>query len=198
MTSTSCLGSKRALSSGLLSPSLKTLMLLGSRAATSAAVIRGLRVTVMLLGSRAATSAAVIRGLRVTVSPPMLANSGGICEEDGATGDRILLEEAPLLSPSTFVIFGDCLGQSLWVMLDESFEVLNPGAAPVDPAAEIAGRDTCPPPMWPDPVDIDNTSPSLDTVCEERLGEDMMTCVDLTFEVLLLFGVSAADTVTPP
>ena len=40
MTSTSCLGSKRALSSGLLSPSLKTLMLLGSRAATSAAVIR--------------------------------------------------------------------------------------------------------------------------------------------------------------
>ena len=176
MTSTSCLGSKRALSSGLLSPSLKTLM---------------------LLGSRAATSAAVIRGLRVTVSPPMLANSGGICEEDGATGDRILLDEAPLLSPSTFVIFGDCLGQSLWVMLDESFEVLNPGAAPEDPA-EIAGRDTCPPPVWPDPVDIDNTSPSLETVCEERLGEDMMTCVDLTFEVLLLFGVSAADIVTPP
>ena len=99
MTSTSCLGSKRALSSGLLSPSLKTLM---------------------LLGSRAATSAAVIRGLRVTVSPPMLASSGGICEEDGATGDRILLEEAPLLSPSTFVIFGDCLGQSLWIILDES------------------------------------------------------------------------------
>ena len=177
MTSTSCLGSKRALSSGLLSPSLKTLM---------------------LLGSRAATSAAVIRGLRVTVSPPMLASSGGICEEDGATGDRILLEEAPLLSPSTFVIFGDCLGQSLWVMLDESFEVLNPGAAPVDPAAEIAGRDTCPPPVWPDPVDIDNTSPSLETVCEERPGEDMMTWVGRTFELLLPFGVSAADTVTPP
>ena len=177
MTSTSCLGSKRALSSGLLSPSLKTLM---------------------LLGSRAATSATVIWGLRVTVSPPMLANSGGICEEDGATGDRILLDEAPLLSPSTFVIFGDCLGQSLWVMLDESFEVLNPGAAPVDPAAEIAGRDTCPPPVWPDPVDIDNTSPSIETVCEERLGEDMMTCVDLTFEVLLLVGVPAADIVTPP
>ena len=167
MTSTSCLGSKRALSSGLLSPSLKTLMLLGSRAATSAAVIRGLRVT-------------------------LLASSGGICEEDGATGDRILLDEAPLLSPSTFVIFGDCLGQSLWVMLDESFEVLNPGAAPVDPV-EMGGRDTCPPPVWPD-----NTSPCLETVCEERLGEDMMTCVDLTFELLLPFGVSAADTVTPP
>ena len=197
MTSTSCLGSKRALSSGLLSPSLKTLMLLGSRAATSAAVIRGLRVTLMMLGSRAATSATVIWGLRVTVSPPMLASSGGICEEDGATGDRILLEEAPLLSSPTFVICGDCLGESLWIMLDESFEFLNPGAAPVDPV-EIAGRDTCPPPMWPDPVDIDNTSPSLETVCEERLGEDMMTCVDLTFEVLLLFGVSAADIVTPP
>ena len=197
MTSTSCLGSKRALSSGLLSPSLKTLMLLGSRAATSAAVIWGLRVTLMMLGTRAATSATVIRGLRVTVSPPMLASSGGICEEDGATGDRILLDEAPLLSPPTFVICGDCLGQSLRVMLDESFEVLNPGAAPVDPV-EIAGRDTCPPPVWPDPVDIDNTSPCLETVCEERPGEDMMTCVDLTFEVLLLFGVSAADIVTPP
>ena len=67
----------------------------------------------------------------------------------------------------------------------------------VDPV-EIGGRDTCPPPVWPDPVDIDNTSPSLETVCEERPGEDMMTCVDLTFEVLLLFGVSAADIVTPP
>ena len=67
----------------------------------------------------------------------------------------------------------------------------------VDPV-EIGGRDTCPPPVWPDPVDIDNTSPCLETVCEERPGEDMMTCVDLTFEVLLLFGVSAADIVTPP
>ena len=83
-------------------------------------------------------------------------------------------------------------------MLGESFEVLDLGAAPVDPA-EIAGRDTCPPPMWPDPIDIDNTSPSLETVCEERSGEDMMTSVDLTFEVLLLVGVpAAADTLTPP
>ena len=85
----------------------------------------------------------------------------------------------------------------MWIMLDESFEFLNPGAAPVDPV-EIAGRDTCPPPMWPDPVDIDNTSPSLETVCEERPGEDMVTWVGLTFEVLLLFGDPAADIVTPP
>ena len=78
-------------------------------------------------------------------------------------------------------------------MLGESFEVLDLGAAPVDP-----GRDTCPPPMWPDLIDIDNTSPSLETVCEGRSDEDMMTSVDLTFEVLLLVGVPSADTVTPP